>query len=130
MAKQVRDVMHEGVVTCDHHTTLRDALRLMGANTIRSIVVTDAYCALTGIISQTDLVNASISYPDKWSEMRVDEVMSRNVLTVTVDAPVSQAAKMLVENHVHRIIVVDGENPCEPVGVLAMSDLVKDLMEA
>jgi hypothetical protein len=37
---------------------------------------------------------------------------------------------MLVENHVHRIIVVDGENPCEPVGVLAMSDLVKDLMEA
>jgi CBS domain-containing protein len=128
MKKQVRDVMHEGVVTCEHGAHLRDVLRMMTANTIRSVVVTDAQRALAGIVSQTDLVNASLTAPEVWATRPVSEVMTRTVLTVTPSASLNEAAKLLIENHVHRIIVVDDDNPLQPVGVLSMSDLVKDLM--
>ena len=128
MSKTVRDVMHAGVVACDQHTNLRDALRMMSDNTIRSIVVTDEGCALCGILSQTDLVNASLTHPDTWSAMKVSELMTRKVLTVQPDTPLSDATKVLIENHVHRIIVVDPADPCAAVGVLAMSDIVRNLM--
>jgi CBS domain-containing protein len=128
MKKHVRDVMHEGVVTCEHTARLRDVLRMMTANTIRSVVVTDAQQALAGIVSQTDLVNASLTSPETWATQPVSDVMTRTVLTVTPAASVTEATKLLVENHVHRIVVVEENNPLQPIGVLSMSDLVKDLM--
>jgi acetoin utilization protein AcuB len=128
MTKFVRDAMHEGVVTCSIDTPLRDALRTMSENGVRSIVITDTDCSLTGILSQTDLVNVKLMNPDTWSDMRVADVMTRNVLTVTRDLPLNEAAKRLIENHVHRIVVVDAADPCSAVGVLSMSDIVRDMM--
>jgi acetoin utilization protein AcuB len=121
--------MHAGVVACDERTTLRDALRIMVDNTIRSIVVTDAQCSLCGIVSQTDLVNASLQHPDTWSHKPVSEIMTRKVLTVAPDTDLDEATKVLVANHVHRIIVVSSDDPCSAVGVLSMSDVVRDMME-
>jgi CBS domain-containing protein len=129
MTKFVRDAMHQGVVTCSIETPLRDALRTMSDNTVRSIVITDMDCSLTGILSQTDLVNVKLMHPESWSDMRVSDVMTRNVLTVTADAPLNEAAKTLIENHVHRIVVVDALDPCIAVGVLSMSDIVRDMMD-
>jgi crotonyl-CoA carboxylase/reductase len=129
MTRLVRDVMHAGVVACDERTMLRDALRIMVDNTIRSIVVTDAACSLCGIVSQTDLVNASLSHPDEWGQMPVSRIMTKQVLTVTPDTEIDAATKVLVANHVHRIIVVSSEDPCSAVGVLSMSDVVRDMME-
>jgi acetoin utilization protein AcuB len=128
MTKFVRDAMHEGVVTCSIDTPLRDALRTMSENGVRSIVITDTDCSLTGILSQTDLFNVKLMNPDTWSDMRVADVMTRNVLTVTRDLPLNEAAKRLIENHVHRIVVVDAADPCSAVGVLSMSDIVRDMM--
>ena len=129
MTRLVRDVMHAGVVACDERTMLRDALRIMVDNTIRSIVVTDAACSLCGIVSQTDLVNASLSHPDEWGQMPVSRIMTKQVLTVTPDTEIDAATKVLVANHVHRIIGVSSEDPCSAVGVLSMSDVVRDMME-
>ena len=129
MTRVVRDVMHAGVVTCDEKTTLRDALRRMVDNAIRSIVVTDSKCALCGIVSQTDLVNASLEHSAEWAQMPVSSIMTRNVLTVRPETDVEAATKVMVANHVHRIIVVDESDPCSAVGVLSMSDVVRDMME-
>ncbi len=120
--------MHRGVIMCDQDACLRDVLRMMTANAIRSVVVTDAQHALTGIVSQTDLVNASLSRPESWATRPVSEVMTRKVLTVKPSVSLNEAAKLLIQNRVHRIIVVDDENALQPIGVLSMSDLVKDLM--
>jgi CBS domain-containing protein len=128
MTKTVRDAMHQGVVTCSIDTSLREALRTMSENSVRSIVITDKDCSLAGILSQTDLVNVKLMQPDTWSEMRVVDVMTRSVLTVTTDSPLNEAAKKLIENHVHRIVVIDAADPCSAVGVLSMSDIVRDMM--
>jgi len=128
MARIVRDVMHAGVVACDEKTMLRDALRIMVDNSIRSIVVTDAECSLCGIVSQTDLVNASLNHPDAWSHMPVSAIMTRKGLTVTPETGLEDAAKVLLGNHVHRIIVVSPADPCSAVGVLSMTDVVRTMM--
>ena len=126
--KTVRDVMHKGVESCDLNTPLRDALRQMSVKGMRSLVVNDAHCSLCGIISQTDLVNVSLKNPDTWAAMRAEEIMTRNVVTVLPDTPLNDAAKLLIEYHVHRIVVVDKDDPCNAVGVLSMTDIMRDLM--
>lgn len=128
MSRLVRDVMHAGVVACDERTVLRDALRIMVDNTIRSIVVTDAACSLCGIVSQTDLVNASLDDPGGWAMRPVSDIMTRKVVTATPETQLDEATKLLVANHVHRIIVVDTADPCNAVGVLSMSDVVRCMM--
>jgi CBS domain-containing protein len=128
MNKSVREVMHEGVVTCAPDEKLRDVLKRMSENHIRSIVVTDSDCGLNGIVSQTDLVEASVQFPDVWSDMLVRAIMTEKVLTVPVSASANDAAKVLIENRVHRLIVVDADG-CTAVGVLAMSDIVRGMMD-
>jgi CBS domain-containing protein len=128
--KLVRDVMHKGVVTCPEDVVLPDAARLMALQSVRALVVTDDQCGLRGILSQSDLVNAKLEYPDPeaWRNVTVSGVMTRSVLTVKPSDTLAAAAKTMVQNHIHRIVVVDDADPCTPVGVLSMGDLVRDMM--
>jgi len=129
--KQVQDVMHKGVVTCPEDLPLPDAARLMALQSVRALVVTDEACGLCGILSQSDLVNAKLEHPDQdiWRKITVSEVMTRTVLTVKPSDTLPVAAKTMVQNHIHRIVVVDDADPCTPVGVLSMGDLVRDMMK-
>jgi CBS domain-containing protein len=129
--KFVRDVMHQGVVTCPETLTLAQATRLMTDEKVRALIVTDDKCSLSGILAQSDLVNAALNFPDPehWRSTPVSEVMTRTVLTVTPEEPVNEAAKTMVKHHIHRIVVVRNGDPCTPVGVLSMGDLVRDMMK-
>jgi CBS domain-containing protein len=129
--KLVRDVMHKGVVTCPEDVALPDAARLMALQSVRALVVTDAHCGLCGILSQSDLVNARLENADQdaWRKLTVSEVMTRAVLTVKPSDTLGAAAKTMVQNHIHRIVVVDDGDPCNPVGVVSMGDLVRDMMK-
>jgi CBS domain-containing protein len=126
----VKDVMHKGVVTCAESLSLPEAARMMTEMDVRALVVTDDQCGLCGILAQSDLVNAALhdADSDRWRKMSVADVMTRSVLTVTPDSQISEAAKTMVQNHIHRIVVVDTEDPCTPVGVLSMGDLVRNMM--
>jgi CBS domain-containing protein len=130
--RRVQDVMHKGVIACLETLTLPDAARLMTDENVRALVVTDDACGLCGVLSQSDLVNARVSHLDgeAWRSMTVADVMTRNVLTVTPDDSINEAAKMMVHNHVHRIVVVSPEDQCTPLGVVSMGDLVRDMMGA
>lgn len=128
--KRVRDVMHEGIVACEARLSLPEAAHLMTEKHVRALVVTDERCGLCGIIAQSDLVNAAL-HPtgrDAWKSLTVGDVMTRDVLTVTPDAPLSEAAKLMVANRIHRVVVVADGDTCAPIGVLSMGDLVRDMM--
>jgi CBS domain-containing protein len=52
--------------------------------------------------------------------------MHDQVVTCTAATPVSKVAEMLVRQHVHRVIVVEGE---QPVGIISSLDVVKLVAE-
>jgi CBS domain-containing protein len=57
--------------------------------------------------------------------VRVRDVMRSQVVTCDVTAPVAKVAQLLVQHHIHRIIVVEGD---KPVGIISSLDLVKLLV--
>ena len=128
----VRDVMHHGVVSCHPDMKLREAAGLMANASVRAIVVVDGDCGLSGIVSTSDLVNATLSDSTavSWQSLCVKDVMTRQVLTVTPDTALSEAAKLLVDHRVHRLVVVDASgNKCNPIGIISMGDVVRRLAE-
>ncbi|MFO7803358.1 MAG: CBS domain-containing protein [Desulfovermiculus sp.] len=54
--------------------------------------------------------------------MKISEIMSTDIITVQPDTKISQAAKLLLDNHFNGLPVVDDENNL--VGIICQSDLI------
>jgi CBS domain-containing protein len=81
----------------------------------------------SGVISQTDLIHlAHQSIGEilraRLDVLRVGEVMSSPPLTVPMTASLVEAARLMHDARVHRLVALDDED--EPVGVLSASDYV------
>ena len=126
----VSEVMHEGVLSCDSTLGLPEAAKLMMDAKMRSLVVIDADCGLAGIVSQSDMVNARLlqSEGQQWSTMTIRDIMTSMVLTVTPATTIKEAARLMVEYRIHRVVVAGDDDPCRPLGVLSMGDVMRYMM--
>lgn len=123
----VADVMSFDPVLVRADAPIEDAEELLEANHISGLPVVDAAGALVGVISQTDLVRlARHSIGDilraRADGLRVGEVMTSPPLTVPMTASLVEAARIMHEARVHRLVALD--DAAQPVGVLSASDYV------
>ena len=83
---------------------------------------------LVGVLSQSDLVVARSSemIGAHWDRLRVRHLMSTPPLTVHATATLAYAARMMLEHHVHRLVVIDDDGA--PVGVVTPLDLLRSLL--
>lgn len=127
----VSDVMQSEVVSLAPGDRLDLVEDIMQLGRIRHLPVLDDG-RLVGIVSNRDLLAASLSRAlDFESQQRrsfarsvqVDEVMSRNVLTVEPSTPLREAASILLHRQIGCLPVVKPEGTL--VGLLSESDLVR-----
>jgi CBS domain-containing protein len=60
------------------------------------------------------------------TEVRVGEIMTSGVYSVTEETPVAKVARMMIDNHIHRVLVTREERA---VGIISTSDLLGLLVE-
>lgn len=123
----VADVMSFDPIVVRSDAPIEEAERLLEANHISGLPVVDGGGSLVGVISQTDLLHlAHQSISDilraRPDGLRVGEVMTSPPLTVPMTASLVDAARVMHEAHVHRLVALDDAD--EPVGVLSASDYV------
>jgi acetoin utilization protein AcuB len=126
--------MTHPVITISPDMAIVDVLSLMKQEHIRRTpVVKDG--KLVGIVSDKDLLNASPSAATSlsvWelnyliSKIKVADIMTRRVLTVTEDTPIEVAARTMVDNKIGGLPVVRGE---DVVGIITETDLFKIFLE-
>jgi CBS domain-containing protein len=90
---------------------------------VRSVGVLDAAGKLTGVISQSDIsdkVAAENKYPES---MKVSEIMSRELLTVTPEMTFEDSLRAMEQNGVYHLLILDAQNRYQ--GMLSVSDLLK-----
>jgi len=127
----VRDVMTKDVVTLERNEKLVVADDVMRLGRIRHLPIIDEEGALAGIVSQRDLFHSGLlralgfgtRAKDQALELLVlKEAMKTEVVTVTPDAPLREAAKLMLERKIGCLVVVEGR---KIVGILTESDFVK-----
>jgi CBS domain-containing protein len=124
MERAVQDIKRLGIVACREHDRLRDIVKRMADDDISALVVVDAQNILRGIISRSDLLAAYVDDPD-WAGAHVAKYMTRQVVTVPPTTPLSEAVRLLLGQHIHRLVVVsEDEDGVHPIAVVSDSDIV------
>ncbi len=128
--RPVRDLMHEGVVTCTEDATVEDIASMLLDNKIHAVVVVDEQTHATGVVSQTDLVLARQGRPrDVFRTMKAREIMSSDLVACEPDTLVSEAVTTMTRHRIHRLVVLDAKGGKRvPVGVVSMTDVVRSMM--
>jgi len=122
-------------MTISPDTSIAEAMDLMKRENVRRFPVVDKDRKLVVVVTQTDLLHASPSAATSltiWeityllSQIKVREVMTRDVKTFTEDTTLEDAARVMVNNKIGSIIVVrDGM----PVGIITESDIFQIFLE-
>ena len=91
-------------------------------------MVVDGDGNLQGLVSGTDLVRAEASNREftTMPDILPEHIMTRNVITTTADEPLAEAVNKLIENRIHRLVVVEKQNGHQtPIGMLSVSDVAR-----
>jgi CBS domain-containing protein len=122
----VRDVMSDAYLVCRDKTPVTAAARAMVESGWRSVIVADPHGKPLGIFSGLDL----LCYSDKDQipdSVLVTEVM-HTPLTINMNVSLQEAAQMMIDNHHHRILVIDpGHEDALPLGVISSFDIVSEM---
>lgn len=130
----VGERMSKPVITLSPEMPINDALSLMKKEHIRRAPVIKKG-KLIGIVSDKDLLNASPSPATTlsiWeinyliSKITVEEVMTKNVMTVGEDTPIEQAARIMADNKIGGLPVMRNG---KVVGIITETDLFKIFLE-
>jgi len=133
---QVRDVMTTNVATLERNDKLLVADDVMRLGRIRHLPVVDSEGELAGIVSQRDLFHSgllrALGYGSHAKHQALEglvlkEAMKTDVVTVTPDAPLTEAATIMLERKIGCLVVVEGK---KIVGILTESDFVKLALRA
>jgi CBS domain-containing protein len=126
----VRDWMTTNPVTITPATSLADAHRLMKQKKVRRLPVLDGG-KLVGIVALSDVLEAEPSGATTLSiyevnyllaELKVDRLMKKNVITVTPDLPIRDAANLMLTHKIGGLPVLeDGQL----VGIITESDIFR-----
>jgi acetoin utilization protein AcuB len=127
--------MTSEVITVSPDTPIQEALQLMRSRSIRRLPVLDSKGKLVGLVSMLDLIDASPSDATSlsvWelnylvSKITVKDVMTTDLITVTEDTPLEEAARIMADNKIGGLPVLQGE---ELVGIITETDLFKIFLE-
>ena len=111
-----------------------EAFELMKSEGVQRLPVLDGDGNMVGIISEKNITSAAadkevsiVEFALLLSKIKVGDVMTKEVITVSVDDPVEMAARKMSDNDISILPVVD--NNGKLVGVVSSSDLFRLLLE-
>jgi acetoin utilization protein AcuB len=131
----VGEKMAKDPIVIRDDTPIDRALKIMRDNKVRRLPVLNDKSALVGIVSERDLLFASPSPATTLSiyelhyllsRITVADVMTAEVITVTEDTSLKEAARIMADNRIGGLPV---ERKGELVGIITETDLFKAFLE-
>jgi predicted transcriptional regulator len=146
--QRVKDVMSPDIMTVADDMTTDELARYLTEHEISGAPVVDAQGHLVGMVSLTD-IGREVAEPSEFGSpersefyrdtddltledlaqrsveeraVAVRDVMTPVVHQVPASASVAKAARIMIEHHIHRLVVTQGK---EPVGIITSMDLLR-----
>lgn len=130
----VRDYMSINPISIEPNDSVGDALELLKDHSIRRLPVVSKK-RLVGLVTETDLLKASPSPATSLSiheinylypKIKIRDIMTRDVVTISPDAAIEEAAVIMREKKFGTLVVVEKDNL---VGLITESDLFKAFID-
>jgi CBS domain-containing protein len=151
LSTSLKDVISSDVVYVNPQDTLREALAMMVENRVSAMPVVDARRRCIGVLSVSDLLGMTKDLSDELNALsesggfdhealvekleradllteQVQGWMSPDVVSISIATSIENAARKMLENRVHRLVVLDDER--RVVGVVSTMDLLAAFIDA
>lgn len=130
MTKKVRDLLggkKREVQTVPSEATVLEALQMMVAKEIGSLLVTNQAGAIVGIITERDYARKVILKGRKSPETAVEEIMTPvdKMITVSPETLVADCMVLITGKRIRHLPVYDGGNL---VGLVSIGDVLKSII--
>jgi len=123
MQDLVKDWMIDLVVYIEPNSTVLTALSKMRRRYLNSLIVskTEDNPEL-GIITSTDICDKIVAHDRNPAKIKVSEIMTSPLISVTPDQTVFECAKVMREHHIHHLPVIDERN--HVLGMISATDFL------
>lgn len=133
VTRKVKEVQGRPVLIRET-STIQDAVVTLFLENVGSLIATDADGHLAGIVSRKDLLKVTLGNPNAAS-MPVSLIMTRhpNVVTVSPDDTVAEAAKLMIRHQVDALPVTTpagSEGKLDVIGRITKTTMTKLLVDA
>ena len=120
----VADVMAFRVVKVSPEDPVRVAIARMLEENVGSVAVCEGE-RLVGIFTERDVLRLAGEGPD-FSEVKVGDVMTTQLVTLSPDDDILEAARLMGERKIRHLPVLEGENL---LGMVGIREVVRVLVE-
>lgn len=124
----VKDICSHAPETISRIDSVEDAARRMRAHGVGTMVVTDENMHAEGIVTDRDIVTRCVATGLPAESTTVADVMSTEVVAVQDETSIEEALRVMADDVVRRLIVLDEED--RVVGVLALDDVIDGILAA
>ena len=146
----VKDIMVKKVITIQKDASVEELSELLIKNKISGVPVVDSDGKLVGIATEGDLIikDSDLHFPryfklldsiiyleslnkfkknlKKFLGTKVEDVMTAEIRTIKEEAPVGEAANMMIKYNINRVPVLDSKDGL--VGIVTRADIVKSMI--
>ncbi len=110
----------ERLHTISQACTTLDAARLMNEHHVGSLIVTDGFDDMCGIITERDILTRVIAEERAPIETQVSQVMTREVISCTSTTKLGAVRSMMKDKRIRHIPVIDEGSI---IGIISIGDL-------
>jgi CBS domain-containing protein len=114
-AMPIADAMTVRVVSVQPHESVQVAINRMLEENVGAVAVCEGH-RLVGIFTERDVLRLA-GDGTAFGELKIGDVMTRSVLTLTPDVDISEAAKLMQQKQIRHVPVVEGGNLLGMVGI-------------
>lgn len=122
----IADIMTKNVVTCSLYEPLSQVAIKMQQENIGMCPVVDNE-RLVGVVTDRDITTRAVALGADINSITADSVMTPNPITGNPFMSFEDACKLMADNQIRRLPIVDNSN--QLVGVVALADLAIDFEE-
>lgn len=124
LSKKIEDVMQKNIVTVKFNAPVASVAKLLKERKISGVVVVDNVGEALGIISSLDLFKTLRSSADG---LTAEEVMTPFTIDISPESTLEEAALATLDNHIHRLVVIEAPHRRKPVGIITSTDIINNL---
>jgi CBS domain-containing protein len=119
---KVKELMTPNAKACTADTNLAEAANLMWETDCGALPVVADGGKVIGVITDRDICMSAAINNRNLSNIAVQDVISGNVYSTAAEENVSKALKVMQDQRVRRLVVVDAEGRLK--GILSLNDVV------
>jgi CBS domain-containing protein len=122
MPQSIREVMTKDPLTLSDDSTITEAAKAMRDQDIGDVIVLSGG-QVTGIVTDRDIVVRAIADGHDPQSTPIGNISSRDLTTLSPDDTVEDAVRLVRDNAVRRLPVVEDDRP---VGIVSLGDLAEE----